>query len=53
MEMVEAIPLALEIAREDGLSFEMIPRNTQVPFNKTQRFYTSENDQQGMSFEFF
>lgn len=50
IELIDVIPLSLGIDTEDGRFIEMIPRNTKVPFKMSQKFYTSENDQRGMTF---
>ena len=46
----EVIPLSLGVETNDGRFLGVIPRNTSVPFQADEKFFTSENDQREMTY---
>ena len=50
MRHFDVIPLSIGVSTDDGRFLGVIPRNTSVPFQASESFFTSENDQREITF---
>ena len=53
MRHFDVIPLSIGVSTDDGRFLGVIPRNTSVPFQASESFFTSENDQREITFAVF